>query len=110
MFGNDGLLLDVSLAVGVMFAIGLLIMALIDLVAMLSAATRLGGGLPARPSPRGWLSCIPAGGQVRLWVSTVAIIGTLALILLVGGIAACAPTDRWEARQPDPSPASCPSS
>ena len=80
VFGNDGLLLDLALAVGVMFAIGLLIMALIDLVAML-AATRLGEG--SRSAFAAWLAQLYPRRQVRLWVST-AIIGTL-MIVLVGG-------------------------
>jgi hypothetical protein len=79
-FGGDGVLLTVSLALGVMFAIGLLIMALIDLMAML-AATRLGEG--SKSAFAAWLAQLYPRRQLRLWVTT-GIIGTL-MLLLVGG-------------------------
>jgi hypothetical protein len=100
-FGGDGVLLTVSLALGVMFAIGLLIMALIDLMAML-AATRLGEG--SKSAFAAWLAQLYPRRQLRLWVTT-AIIGTL-MLLLVGG-ALLNSYDSWKKDteiKPSPSP------
>lgn len=80
VFENDGILLTVSLGLGVMFAIGLMIMALVDLVAML-AATRLGEG--SKSALDAWMAQLYPRRQVRLWVTT-GIIGVL-MLLLVGG-------------------------
>ncbi|MFT3854134.1 MAG: hypothetical protein QM733_15535 [Ilumatobacteraceae bacterium] len=80
LFGGDGVMLTFSLGLGVMFAIGLLIMALVDLVALL-AATRLGEG--SKSALDAWMAQLYPRRQVRLWVST-GIIG-LVMLLLVGG-------------------------
>ena len=84
-----------------MFAIGLLIMALVDLVAML-AATRLGEG--SKSAFAAWLAQLYPRRQVRLWVTT-GIIGTL-MFLLVGG-ALLNGYDRWQ-RETEIKPAPVP--
>lgn len=101
VFENDGLLLTISLGLGVMFAIGLLIMALVDLAAML-AATRLGEG--SKSAFARWLAQLYPRRQVRLWVTT-GIIGAV-MLLLVGG-AVLNTYDRWQ-RDTDVNPAPAP--
>ena len=101
LFDNDGVLLTASLALGVMFAIGLMIMALIDLVAML-AATRLGEG--SKSAFAAWIAQLYPRRQVRLWVTT-GIIATL-MLLLVGG-ALLNTYDSWQ-RDTEIKPATVP--
>ena len=101
LFDNDGVLLTASLALGVMFAIGLLIMALIDLVAML-AATRLGEG--SKSAFAAWIAQLYPRRQVRLWVTT-GIIGVL-MFVLVGG-ALLNTYDTWQ-RDTEIKPATVP--
>ena len=90
LFGSDGVLLYISLAIGLMFAIGLLIMALIDLAALL-AATRLGEG--SRGAFTAWLAQFYPRRQLRLWIST-AILGVLMLLLVSGAL--LKGYDRWQ--------------
>jgi hypothetical protein len=80
VFDTDGVLLYVSLALGVMFAVGLLLTVLVDTMAML-AATRLGEG--SRSAFDGWLAQLYPRRQLRLWVST-AIVGIVTLLLVAG--------------------------
>ncbi|MCU1504561.1 MAG: hypothetical protein JWM12_3915 [Ilumatobacteraceae bacterium] len=80
LFDTDGVLLYASLAVGVMFAIGLLLTVLVDVMAML-AATRLGEG--SRNAFDGWLAQLYPRRQLRLWIST-AIVGTITILLVAG--------------------------
>ena len=79
-FASDGVLVYLSLAIGVMLALGLLRTVLGDVMAML-AATRLGEG--SRSAFNGWLAQLFPRRQLRLWVSTT-IVGTTTLLLVAG--------------------------
>ncbi|MEO5900684.1 MAG: hypothetical protein ABIR68_11235, partial [Ilumatobacteraceae bacterium] len=82
VFDTDGVLLYASLAIGTMFALGLLLTVLVDVMAML-AATRLGEG--SRSAFNGWLAQLYPRRQLRLWIST-AIVAVAALLLVAGTV------------------------